>query len=76
MGEELTESLEVSLSRLGSLLNLMADTLDALAGLAVNLLKSGFDQQMFPILFNQVICSINCNCDNTNNNLLSIGYFT
>ena len=52
MGEELTEFLEVPLSRLGSLLNLMADTLDALAGLVVNLLKSGFDQQMFPLLFN------------------------
>ena len=55
MGEELTESLEVPLSRLGSLLNLMADTLDALAGLVVNLLKSGFDQQMSPKLYNQVI---------------------
>ena len=75
MGEELTESLEVPLSRLGSLLNLMTNTLDALAGLAVNLLKSGFDQQMSPILFNQEIYIINCNCDNTNNNRLSIGYF-
>ena len=55
MGEELTESLEVPLSRLGSLLNLMANTLDALAGLAVNLLKSGFYQQMSPELYNLVI---------------------
>ena len=54
-GEELTESLEVPLSCLGSLLNLMTNTLDALAGLVVNLLKSGFDQQMSPKLYNRVI---------------------